>query len=227
MNPRKVALKYLGWCPGVASASQFIPDREIPNSIFFLISLFTIILIGGYVLTLPDPLWEPKIITINGQTYNDSKFSTDYDYSNIINKKIVFYQPVNSSEFINGESKEIEFELVDLIDLEEFLLEQKTPNIVTGYSIWLANGSWEEALSLYNYTKKDQITSIGETFGVRSSSYVQYSVIRQSPNFSPSGLMIKKMYNSEPGVMSPIWVLNIRVDSSPPYQCTFFKAGKK
>ena len=29
MNPRNVFRKYLGWCPGVESASRFVPDRDV------------------------------------------------------------------------------------------------------------------------------------------------------------------------------------------------------
>ncbi len=32
MNPRVVALRYLGWCPGAKSAAQFMPDRDLPTS---------------------------------------------------------------------------------------------------------------------------------------------------------------------------------------------------
>ena len=29
MNPRRICLTYLGWCPGVEAASKFIPDKEL------------------------------------------------------------------------------------------------------------------------------------------------------------------------------------------------------
>ena len=32
MNPRTVALRYLGWCPGVESAARFMPDQDLPTS---------------------------------------------------------------------------------------------------------------------------------------------------------------------------------------------------
>lgn len=31
MNLRAITLKYMGWCPGMKNAAQFIPNREIPN----------------------------------------------------------------------------------------------------------------------------------------------------------------------------------------------------
>jgi len=30
MNPRKVTLRYLGWCPGMEAAARFIPENEVP-----------------------------------------------------------------------------------------------------------------------------------------------------------------------------------------------------
>jgi len=32
MNPRTVALKYLGWCPGAESAARFMPDQDLLTS---------------------------------------------------------------------------------------------------------------------------------------------------------------------------------------------------
>ena len=49
MNLRRVTLRYLGWCPGVKSASKFIPDREVDNRFIFpvILLLSVALLIAG------------------------------------------------------------------------------------------------------------------------------------------------------------------------------------
>ena len=229
MNPRKITLKYLGWCPGVSSASNFIPDKEIPNSLVFFASLLFLLLVGTFQLTLPRPTWDPKIVTINGVEYYDNNFTYSFDYSQLIGKDIEFFQPVNSSEFIRGDSVESELSFTNLEELEDTLRGLNSPEIVIGYTMWLTNGTWEETLARYAPVSSSdrQITSVGESFGTSSSTFIQYSVLRQDPNYSMSGIMIKKMYKSEPGTSSPVWVIHVQIDKSPPYTGTLFQAGTR
>lgn len=52
MNIRAVTVKYLGWCPGVKAASQFLPDRDIPpTQMAMMLFLASITTLSGYYLT--------------------------------------------------------------------------------------------------------------------------------------------------------------------------------
>lgn len=51
MNLQAMILKYMGWCPGVKSATLFIPDKEISNrSVVLSAVVFTTILLSGSAL---------------------------------------------------------------------------------------------------------------------------------------------------------------------------------
>jgi len=52
MNLRALTVKYLGWCPGVKAASQFLPDRDIPpTQMAMMLVLASITTLSGYYLT--------------------------------------------------------------------------------------------------------------------------------------------------------------------------------
>ncbi len=51
MNIRAISVKYLGWCPGVKAASQFLPDRDIPPmQMTMMLVLASITTLSGYYL---------------------------------------------------------------------------------------------------------------------------------------------------------------------------------
>ncbi len=63
MNFRKLTLRYLGWCPGIDSAINLIPDKDVSNrKITYSISaLFTAVLILGirsFLLFPHNYAWE-------------------------------------------------------------------------------------------------------------------------------------------------------------------------
>lgn len=61
MNPRMVFMKYMGWCPGVAAAAKFVPDREISLKIMAVSG--TILLLIVIVLAFFEySLWIPENI---------------------------------------------------------------------------------------------------------------------------------------------------------------------
>jgi len=224
MNPRKTTLKYLGWCPGVKSAAEFVPDRNIPNIYILFTAFSAILLVGLYQLSLPAPQWEPKTITINGQYYHDNNFTEHFNYSKISGKNFDFYEPLDPDEFVNSDT-EAPVSFSNKSEIGDKLVELDAPNIVTGYTLWLVNGSWSEAyLRIYGVEPAyETLTSntIGMVFGVSSDSFVQYSVARE-----PYRLIIKKMYKTGAG-QSPIWVLNINMDLGPPYSGTLFRAKRR
>jgi hypothetical protein len=48
MNLRRITLKYKGWCPGIKSASGFIPDKEIP-----IAQVYALIIIAALGISVP------------------------------------------------------------------------------------------------------------------------------------------------------------------------------
>lgn len=82
MNLRRTTLEYLGWCPGVKSASRFIPDRDKKESwrLFFtkrnlvfllgIIGLFSVIIIYGNGILVPvrEPFVNLEIV-VEKDTY--------------------------------------------------------------------------------------------------------------------------------------------------------------
>ena len=45
LNPRKLTLLYLGWCPGVENMASWIPDKEYSNKHVFRLSMLTFLAI--------------------------------------------------------------------------------------------------------------------------------------------------------------------------------------
>ncbi len=52
MNFRQIILRYVGWCPGVKTASKFLPNREIPSTqVAMMLALASMISLSGYYIT--------------------------------------------------------------------------------------------------------------------------------------------------------------------------------
>lgn len=72
MNIRAMTVKYLGWCPGVKAASQFLPDREIPSTqVAMMLVLASMISLSGYYIT------NMALSTVGFPSYGD--ISIRYD----------------------------------------------------------------------------------------------------------------------------------------------------
>lgn len=76
INFRKLTLRYFGWCPGIDSAINFIPDKDISNRwiTYPLISLTVIVSIFGlhnYLMFPTNYHWD-----IN---FHDSEYDDVYD----------------------------------------------------------------------------------------------------------------------------------------------------
>jgi len=61
MNLRSVALRHLGWCPGVEAAARFLPDRDMKRYIM----MFTLVL-----LTLSASIWTVLLNSIGQNEYS-------------------------------------------------------------------------------------------------------------------------------------------------------------
>lgn len=212
----------------MASAAEFIPDREIPAAYFVASGLLVILIVGSYGLIVPKPRWD-GIVTLDGVEYNDDVFDDDFDYSSLRDKKILLHKPLNRSMFIIGEHVEQEIYFSSKDEIRDILKELGAPEVVVGYTMWLSNGTWEEALERY-YSGSDireGVQTIGESFGVVSSSHVQYRVLRGNPNYPNSGVFVQEMFQSKPGEQAAVWVLHFNLFDSPPYQGSLFVRGTK
>jgi hypothetical protein len=150
MNLRSLTLKYLGWCPGVESAANFIPERDVPNKtvIALAISFTSIIIVGLFAAQnlLTRPASGPLEIKIDGVTYADEEFDEDFNYSGLRGSYIDFTILPNASEF--SASGKFETQIYDFEELEEawLLLEElDTPSVVIGFARWLSNRTFREA----------------------------------------------------------------------------------
>ncbi len=225
MNLRTTTIKYLGWCPGIESASKFVPDRDIHDRYIFGSGLLFVLLVGYIGLNTPQPIWEPRTVIINGLAYSDDTIDESFDYSSLKDSTISLDIPLNRSEFIKGDSLEQDFTITGKKGLEDYLENLDTPNIVIGYAMWLGDGSWSEALERY-YDESDvpaSVLTIGDTFGKPRPSFVYYYVQREGSGT----LLIKKMYQKAPGNNRPVWVLRVEFNQNSEYDVTFFRSGTR
>jgi hypothetical protein len=64
MNPRMVFMRYMGWCPGVATAAKFVPDKDISLKVMavsgtiFLLALIMFVFLG-YSKWIPEKVEGP------------------------------------------------------------------------------------------------------------------------------------------------------------------------
>ena len=64
MNPRKLLLSNLAWCPGVKAASRFIPDKEMPQRLALMritSCILGFLLLGVMLVGVPVPPRPPFI----------------------------------------------------------------------------------------------------------------------------------------------------------------------
>ena len=98
MNPRTLADRYMGWCPGYESASRFVPDRDIPPiRIVFAVFIIASVSASSFMLSREALVYlgfpydppvrysnrHPKIVSFDGQLYLflevESESGRDYD----------------------------------------------------------------------------------------------------------------------------------------------------
>jgi len=220
MNFRVLTQKYMGWCPGVKAAARFMPDRDIPE-IYLIGSTFAVILVGIYFSNLmPPPVWEPKVLYIDGMEYPDEYFNEGFDYSSLKGKKVVFHQPFSRSEFLMGGSRIEEFSISELDELEGILDELGTPKIVIGYALWIGNCTWDEVARWRYGDSVDLNDVIGTIIQRRFGDYstVYYEIERFGHSLS-----ISKYYKESEKIRSAIWSLEVSCNS--PHLGTMHRRG--
>ena len=76
MNPHRITLKYLGWCPGIDNVARWIPDKEYSDrrvaavSVTVLIALFGFSFIYSLTRVRPSYSWD---IEFTEAAYDDAK----------------------------------------------------------------------------------------------------------------------------------------------------------
>jgi hypothetical protein len=230
MNPRKTCLTYLGWCPGIDSAASFLPNRDIPNRVVLIGVTGTMLLIicafFVQVATRPSPS-APLIITIDGKTYEDSNFSTNFNYSILRDYPARFYIPLNQSEFAKNkmETENLNFQSMD--DAATSLDTLNTPNIVKEFFLWLSNGTFEEAYFRFYHKDASTIPSQNTPMIQSNLGYIDrgcfYHVERIKTKMVPlqNNVQVSKMYNEGLTGRGPVWTFVVSLEKGPPYEATF------
>ena len=195
-----------------------------------IIILFVAIIITIGVYFYQPPVNDGKImITIDGKIYDDELFKNYFDYSTLKGKKIELNIQIKSEEFAIRDEV-IDSNYTTLNEVWNILSELKTPNIVVGFSKYLNNGSYCEAVTRYygsdtNCSEKDEV---GRNFGVLGS--VQYSdVIFNVYRRNLSGkdyLYVSKMY-LRAGSRSSIWSMFVGLDEPNVYRVELKKYALK
>ena len=228
MNIRDTTLKYLGWCPGVEAAASFLPKREIPGTYVLAAALMIIMSVGAIQLYYPKAPAKTDTVYIDGEEYPMSLFDASYDYSKLTDKTVDIDEPLDWSEFIEGDNLAQPLELGSLRELEALLQERGAPQIITMYTMWVANATWEEAVERYYGGSRDpdEVNGFGKQFGRTRGGYWWYHVERLHPE-NGNSLIVRKMYLKAPGVHAAVWAINIKVFDSPPYPGELFLRGKR
>jgi len=221
MNLRKVTLRYLGWCPGIDHAAKFFPDRDVPDIFFIGSGLAIVLLVGVYQLSIPPPAWEPRVVYIDGVEYPDEYFDMSFNYSSLRGMQVTLYQPFNRSEIVKGDHQHEELNISRVDELVGILEEFGAPKIVIGYTMWIGNCTWTEAVIKWRgeSVNLNEVNQIGMTFGRAEGRYINYGVDRDG-----QGLRISKRYKTGEGEFSSIWSVRVKL-YFPPYQVTVFRRG--
>jgi hypothetical protein len=152
---REFLLRYLGWCPGFKSAVDFTPkDSPRKNTLTIFIALTVLLSIIGYalygiILGTPDDVLEVHLIEVSPtsiKTFSDSEFNESFNYEKLWEKRVRFYDQVYKSDYGETQYETVNRTFRDLNDIRGFLAEQRIPNVVIGFTMYLmdvevSNGS--------------------------------------------------------------------------------------
>jgi len=230
MNLRTVTLKYLSWCPGMTNAAELLPDRDIPDRYIVMLGFLIIVSVGSVLTSLPKPPAQPLIVTIDGVVYPNDAFDETFNYSFLRGKTISFHEKINRTEFAKGAEREKEEFVYSSMDEIRLKLESlKVPKIVIGFTMWVSNGTCEEAaLRFYGETfyfglSEKLRSGFFKSFGAKEANTAYYEIKRGSPDFPASGVHISKRYKTSSG-SAGIWSLRVKLPIQPPYPATFSRS---
>jgi len=81
MNPRRIALRYMGWCPGVEHAASFVPDEDLPPSKLAATALIGVLVFAAGFLATQHLIMagggtqpvvyneNPHLVCVDGELY--------------------------------------------------------------------------------------------------------------------------------------------------------------
>ena len=103
MNVRRFTLRYIGWCPGIETASRFVPDRDIPHKIMFAYGLALAALLATTYMVAYTGLsfigfpsadtvnvnqFSPKLVAADDKIYLAAGIEVGYRSDIVENRKI-------------------------------------------------------------------------------------------------------------------------------------------
>jgi len=159
MNPRRITLKYMGWCPGFKQISEHMPNKEVYLS-YRLLAASTAV--GLCVIALVTSLFAPLPITVNGQlqvyigekriAYDDGDFDQNFNYTLFQynsggNYSPYFMQEKDDSDFSDGVVSITDYEFRTLDEVYAFTSQLNAPNCVDQYLIWLMAQNYTETVN--------------------------------------------------------------------------------
>jgi hypothetical protein len=200
MNPRRITLKYMSWCPGFKQISDHMPNREIYPS-YRLLAASTAV--GLLAIALFTTLFAPPLPTVvNGQlqiylgekriAYNDGDFDQNFNYTLFELKDWgsdypYFIQEKDESDFSDGAVSIIDYEFKTLDEVYNFTSQLNAPNCVDQYIFWLMAQNYTETVEKVYATPDKQAkfknngyldTLIGDVKPYDRNYGIRYSVRR-------------------------------------------------
>lgn len=196
MNLRKITLKYMGWCPGIKAAAQFIPDTYVPVTPKLLI-ITMIIFLGltllsfeAYRLYSPPPISEgPFKVYVgkgeNTRVFYDYEFNNSFDYARLWEKEranrltVYFREKFNSSEYAKGSIEVEELSFTDIDDLCQYMRGLGAPNVLVRFTRFMLNQSFEETyMKVWNKSVPQDRNRFSTDMGDERGLGIRYPAIR-------------------------------------------------
>ena len=136
---------------------------------------------------------------------------------------------IKSDEFVTRDET-ILYNFTSIDEVWRILSELKTPNIVLGFSKYLTNGSFCDAVTRYygvdtNCSKKEEVGRNIGVLGRVQYSDVIFNVYRHNTS-GRAGLQVSKMY-LRAGARSTIWSMFVWLDNSSEYRVELEKYALK
>lgn len=241
LNPKKLILSNLSWCPGVDSVANFMPDREISSTKLILggtaITALTLAMVYAYSVYLAPASTSPLIVSIDGVDYPDSYFNESYDYALLRDKRVLFDLRLNTKEYAppssGGQLHKTVYEFTEWSDAWSVLESMETPRVVIYFTKWLANGThvevderWYGSDSVKERNSDDSIyyymgrgtPSVNVYFEIQRSSTVHYGMYELGAGEIVS---IEKTFNRV-GYGGAVWIYAVQI-SGPPYKAILIR----
>ena len=202
MNPHRITLKYMGWCPGFNRVSNYMPDTDYKLN--YRIIAASIATIFSLLAIFSAQFFIPPPVTINGQlqvyirdnnvqkVFNDGDFNQTFNYAlfqgdDYAYRAPHFIQENDETDFAKGDISITDYEFDSLSEVNEFTSRLNTPNCLNQYIRWLLKQNYTNTMGqLYNSPQRKAaalmrgytITYLGDVESNAKSYGVRYYVQR-------------------------------------------------